>query len=829
MSEENTPARVFLSYAHADREVASRVQKDLLKRGIAIWRDLENVQAGHDWEEQVREAIRTCSGVIYLATPNARGSRIVRGELLLAKTYGKPIYPVWATGQSWPDVASLEDISSHYIDIRASQYEDGLLQLVAFLKPRKPSGDDGDDRQREVSDLQRNIAMNESIHVDNEKRKSPDGLRAVMHALRRFFSGTPNARMVPKASRKPHIEVQRTAIRHRRNPYKGLKAFTTEEARDFFGREKLIDTMVAEIKHILTLEQRYANRQEPRFLTVVGPSGSGKSSVVMAGLVPSLQQGKVIVGSESWTFLSPMRPGKDPLEALAQTLLPVLPGNVSMRTILDNLHDESMRALHWYASDIARQQGSRVVLVVDQLEELFTETDETLRQHFIDLLAVAATEPENKVIVIVTMRADFSDHPMKYQLLHRIMEAHRIAIPPMTVENLRAVIERPAFLDDVQVRFEENLVGDLLLDIHGQEENLPLLQFTLEKLFEARHDDLLTLEAYEALGRVQGALSKHAEEVYESLPSEQHHLLAEALFTRLINPGGLEQDATRRRVLRSEFTFADHTQHRQMQETIQTFIDARLITANEIVSENAVSRRVEMVPIIEISHEALISAWERLADWIKGEHDDMRLRQTLNYDIEQWQERKQHPKFLYSGARLKDGQVWARRNILTEREAKFLEVSRYHQRSKHMRYAFMSIALVMALILILIPVFNFVFPRIFTTIVTNTDDSGPGSLRAAIANASPDSTITFASFVHGNIVLRSDLNIAKRLTLNGPADPGQIVITNRQNRSDKSGEGYNIHIYQNASVTISHLSFKNAFVQQRYFIENQGTLTFDHC
>ena len=190
MNEENAPASVFLSYAHADREIASRIQKDLLKRDITIWRDLENIRAGDDWEEQVREAIRTCNGIIYLATPDARGSSIVRGELMFAKTYGKPIYPLWATGRYWVDVVSLEDISTQYIDIRGNLYEDGLLQLIKLLRP--PSHLPIIDNQSEEFDVQENFVMNATPHASSQKRKSPGVLRTLLRTLRSFLSDAPN-------------------------------------------------------------------------------------------------------------------------------------------------------------------------------------------------------------------------------------------------------------------------------------------------------------------------------------------------------------------------------------------------------------------------------------------------------------------------------------------------------------------------------------------------------------------------------------------------------------------------------------------------------------
>src|SRR5207245_2645385 len=173
-------------------------------------------------------------------------------------------------------------------------------------------------------------------------------------------------------------------------------------------------------------------------------------------------------------------------------------------------------------------------------------------------------------------------------------------------EDLRATIEQPAALPDVQLTFEGNLVGDLLFEIQGQVGALPLLQFTLEQLFERRSEHRLTLSAYREIGGVKGALSRHAESTYAALPSEEHRKLARTLFVRLIELGATEQDTTRRRAALSEFTLDDPNQTRLLRETMDTFIAARLLTTNEVGDTTT----------IEVSHEAVIREWKRLAEWM---------------------------------------------------------------------------------------------------------------------------------------------------------------------------------------------------------------------
>src|SRR5205807_60549 len=175
-----------------------------------------------------------------------------------------------------------------------------------------------------------------------------------------------------------------------RNPYKGLRAFSSEDAHDFFGRDTLINALAGALAEALASEER--NQQCARLLAVVGPSGSGKSSVVMAGLLPGLREGR-LPGSEQWAYMDPIVPGMRPIEALTLALSEHLPDK-SLKAIREDLEDDSARGLHLLATKLAKRQGTKVVLLVDQFEELFTQTSsEDKRRHFHDLLVTASTEP----------------------------------------------------------------------------------------------------------------------------------------------------------------------------------------------------------------------------------------------------------------------------------------------------------------------------------------------------------------------------------------------------------------------------------------------------
>jgi hypothetical protein len=326
------------------------------------------------------------------------------------------------------------------------------------------------------------------------------------------------------------------------------------------------------------------------------------------------------------------------------------------------------------------------VLLVDQFEELFTQTEsEDERRRFIELVLTATTEPREPLIVLLTLRADFYHRLMQYPELYHLIEAHHKPLLPLEVDDLRATIEQPAALPDVQITFEGNLVGDLLYEMQGQAGALPLLQFTLEQLFERRSGHRLTLQAYREIGGVKGALSRHAEQTYAALPSEEHRSLARILFVRLIDPGASEQDTTRRRAALSEFTLTDPTRTRLLREAIDAFIAARLLTTNEVSGTTT----------IEVSHEVVIREWRRLADWMHEARQDIPIQQALSEDVAEWEGRGKPRDRLYRGSQLKEAQAWAGRNAPSMNGDAFLRASNTRRR-------LFSVSLKVAVLLVLL-------------------------------------------------------------------------------------------------------------------------------
>ncbi len=734
---------VFLSAAPGDEQLAARLAADLSQRGIAF----SNDRGGASFEQDgiLRGAMSAARQVVVVGTQKTRFSRRVKEHLRLAQMYQRRLVLVWMRGE-----------------------EMAALLLDPNWQPFLPV------------DV-----------VDARQSRYQTALDELMVCLR---EGTHVS---------PYEDTTLPTAREPRNPYKGLRAFRQEDTSDFFGRDALVQEAVKQLSHMLTTPH-YAERAQ--LLTVVGPSGSGKSSVVLAGLLPHLQAG-ALPGSETWVYLQPIVPGIHPFEALALTLASHF-SDRPIKAIREDLQDDSARGLHLLAMELAGRPERRVVLVIDQFEELFSQAiSEEERNCFVDLLLTAVTEATGPVLVLLTLRADFYDRLMRYPYLYRLIEAYHQPVLPMEIQELRQVIEEPAALPDVRLTFEGNLVGDLLFETQGQAGTLPLLEFTLDQLFQRREGQTLTLAAYREMGGVKGALAKHAESTYASLPSDEHRSFAQMLFMRLVNLGTTEQDTTRRRAALSELSLPDAKQAALLREVADTFITARLLTTSEFAG----------VTTIEVSHEALIREWARLSNWLGTGREDIRLQQAVSQDVVEWEQRGRPRDRLYQGSQLKEAKIWARRNIPSEQEAAFLRAGAFRQ----MRFVVSMIVVFLLLIStagIAVRLFLLIPPD--PTLVTNREDDGTGSLRWATIQAKAGSTIRFAPDVRGTIFLKSnDLVFSKDLIIHGPG-AGVLTISG-------GNSGNIVWVLDRRSVTMSGLSFKNSNTGKTKvgFIDNDGTLT----
>jgi WD40 repeat protein/class 3 adenylate cyclase len=410
--------------------------------------------------------------------------------------------------------------------------------------------------------------------------------------------------------------------------YKGLASFEEDDWASFFGRERLVGELAA---------------RTVRFgvLGVVGASGSGKSSLVAAGLHPSLRAG-LLPGSERWTH-AVMRPGAHPMAALTAAVAVVDPASEQDQDPLSSAID-------------AIGPDGRLVLVVDQFEEVFTLCDsEDERARFIASLGEAATEPE-RCVVVLTIRSDFYGDVAPYPVLAEPLAENHVLIGPMSRDELRRAIELPG--RRVGLRIEELLVDALVEEVAEEPGGLPLLSTALVELWQAREGGWIRMDAYERTGGVKGAVARLAESAYEQL-SGAERAAARRIFLRLVVSEG--DAVTRRRVELEEFD----PQHDQVaQRVITQLARDRLLTLGE--------------GTVEIAHEALLREWPRLAGWLEEDQQGRQVRQQLGESARHWGGRGREPSELFRGARLSATLDWATTHApeLNELEREFLAESR---------------------------------------------------------------------------------------------------------------------------------------------------------
>jgi WD40 repeat protein len=407
-------------------------------------------------------------------------------------------------------------------------------------------------------------------------------------------------------------------------PFKGLASFEPVDADYFFGRERLVAELVARLVGA-------------GFLGIVGPSGSGKSSVLRAGLLPALAEG-VLPGSGGWRRLL-LRPGERPLEELRRVL--VSGAKDPLAEALDSL-----------------PANGRLLLAVDQLEELFTACrSEAERAAFADTLARAVADPDGRAVVVVSLRADFYGRFSAYPGLAEILGANHVLVGPMQASELRRVVELPA--GRVGLRVEPELTDALIDDVEGEPGALPLLSTALLELWQERQDNVLTLTAYRESGGVHGAVARLAEGTYGRIPDSRKQLVR-GIMLRLVGEG--EGDAPVRR--RAPLSELDLERNEDVADVLATLADSRLITIGE--------------GSVEVAHEALLREWPRLREWIEEDSEGRRLRRHITQAATEWDAAGRDQGELYRGARLAAALDWSADHALdvNELEREFVTESR---------------------------------------------------------------------------------------------------------------------------------------------------------
>jgi WD40 repeat protein/class 3 adenylate cyclase len=452
-------------------------------------------------------------------------------------------------------------------------------------------------------------------------------------------------------------------------PYKGLGAFEESDAAYFFGREQLVGELAARTVGF-------------GFLGVIGPSGSGKSSVVLAGLIPSLRAG-LLPGSDRWHH-TVLRPGQHPVAALDSALA----GNGA---------------------------AERHVVVVDQFEEVFSNADAAERDAFIHRLVALANDPN--VIVVVTIRADFTGECAPYPELADLLAANLVLVGPMTADQLRRVIEAPA--RRVGLRVESSLVDALVGEVVDEPGGLPLLSTALVQLWQARDGGWLRLSAYQKIGGVRTAVARLAEASYQQLSGPERQV-ATMIFLRLVAQGEGDS-AVRRRVPVAEFDIDEDP-------TVAAVL-ARLTRDRLLIRDDG---------LVEIAHEALIREWPRLSSWLKDDAVGRELRSHLTQAARHWAEHDRDAGDLYRGARLSAALDWSQghsqalnlleREFLSQsQEASEKELGRQRRTNRRLR-AFLAGTAVFLIVALIAGVFAFVQRNHAQAQALNSDAERTGTL-----------------------------------------------------------------------------------------------------
>jgi WD40 repeat protein len=427
-------------------------------------------------------------------------------------------------------------------------------------------------------------------------------------------------------------------------PFLGLATFDAANAEYFFGRERLVAELVARLVG-------------SPLLAVVGPSGSGKSSAVRAGLQPALASA-ALPGSEGWSQ-GLMRPGAHPVGELRRTL---------------------------------PDADERVVLVVDQFEEAFTVCrDEHERSEFLDALVALAEDRDRRVQVVVAIRADFYGRCAAHDRLARLVGANQVLVGPMRRDELRRAIVEPA--RRVGLRVEPSLTDALIAEVLDEPGGLPLLSAALLEQWRERDGRVMRRAAYERSGGVRGAVGRLAEQTYARL-SDAERAAARRILLRLSHAGEEGETFVRRRVPLDEL---DPERDGQTAAAIEVLVDSRLVTADE--------------GTLEVAHEALLREWPRLRGWLEEDAEGRRLHQHLTHAARDWAAAGRDPGELYRGARLASALDWMSDHEadLNELERAFLdqssaeaehEATRQRQANRRLRALLAGLAALLALAIV---------------------------------------------------------------------------------------------------------------------------------
>ncbi|MEG4319451.1 MULTISPECIES: hypothetical protein [unclassified Microcoleus] len=459
-------------------------------------------------------------------------------------------------------------------------------------------------------------------------------------------------------SQKTTIKISVESIQNRElfkySPYQGLKPFQLKDKEFFFGRDQLITWLFEKIA-------------SKNLVLLLGKSGSGKSSVVRAGLIPKLQR---LLGQKFYDFT--LTPNKDPFESLRMSLTYEYYSHKDAEIALAGTSNTLTQVV-----ETLKKSESQWLIFIDQFEEIFTTCPEDKRKNFIESIVRLAKSGDDSVKIILTMRSEFMDNLTSYTNLWKILEGHHKFVTDLQDDELRLAIEQPAAKNGVV--FEEGLVEEIIKNVLGQAGSLPLLQYTLDLLWE--QDDVtgrtLHKDKYRQIGGVRGALEKRVTEIYEAF-TEKEKVAVKQIFLKLVHITSLAKDGSptvvSRRAYLSEFT----------DETVKRILK-KLIDEHKLLVSNGEHKQQ---PTVELAHESLIYSWKELTEWIEDSKEALIMRNRLADDVLRWKNKHKDNQNkaedeLWSGSKLERVLEFRREKIfelkfltnLTKEENEFIDTS----------------------------------------------------------------------------------------------------------------------------------------------------------
>jgi class 3 adenylate cyclase/WD40 repeat protein len=492
-----------------------------------------------------------------------------------------------------------EDVEGGTVDERSDVYSLGAL-AAALLTGERPFGE-----ETPAVPEQLRVVLLRALEVDPRERCG---------SIQEFVDAFSAAAGVEGEPAPPSLPV--------RNPYKGLAAFDEGDARDFFGRTGEVEALL----ELMTTR---------RMVTVVGPSGSGKSSLVRAGLIPALRHGR-LPGSADWLVVT-MVPGAHPFDELATVL-----GDVSTQSMGDLAAElrSNEHGLLRVGKRLMRELDGDLVLVVDQFEELFSlVADPGVRRSFAESLVEATEDPRSRVRVVTTVRADFYDQPLLDDRLGPVVSASNLALSVPAPDRLLEAVVRPA--TGAGLRLEPGLADRVVGDVRGEPGGLPLMQFVLSDLVRRLAGGEVTMAAYDEAGGVTGALSRRASDVLAGLDAADREV-AEQVLLRMVSVSE-DTDDVRRRVRRTELDALGFPSG-SVDRVLDAFGAARLLTFDR----DPITRG----PTVEVAHESLLREWDVFREWVARRREALVIRRRFLQAMEDWETTGRADDHLPVGGRL---------------------------------------------------------------------------------------------------------------------------------------------------------------------------------